>query len=136
MRMPSSRMKAVKGSTAMAPNKKWPSRWWFWSPVVGVNLYVLTLYLFFRLPFGKLNLPIWRVLGVPAWVFSELVGKPVMEALGPEVLEDPVTVWAIGLTLWQLAAVVLGLLCYGAVLLVYAIVPGEGGEGKQNDGSR
>ena len=78
---------------------------------------------------------IWRALVGPLELFSEFVLTPVVHALGPEVLEGPLTFYAIGLGLWEFCAAVLGLLCYGAVLLVYAIVPAESAGGKQGNGS-
>ena len=113
---------------AMASRHRWPSRWWFWGPVIGANLYLLALYLLPPFPFwGRPSVPlplfVYRVLIGPVDLFSEFVGRPVMDALGPEVFEDPLTTYAIGMALWELVAVVLGLACYGAVLLVCAIVP-------------
>ncbi len=116
----------------MAGRHRWPSRWWFWGHVIGANLYVLTLYLFF---WAGVQLPslVSRLLMGPCDLFFEFVGTPVLEALGPETF-GPLTEFAIGLALWELVAVALGLACYGAMLLVYAIVPGGPDSGDREGG--
>ena len=111
----------------MASRHKWPHRWWFWGPVIGANLYLLALYLYALVFLSGRSawLPslVYWVLEAPAVLIWEFVGGPVTDALGPEMFEDPLTDFAIGLVLWELSAAVLGLVCYYAVLLVYAIVP-------------
>ncbi len=123
----------------MPRDDRWPSKWWFWGLLIGSNAYLLLL-MFVPAVIRRagLSLPsgVWSVLLAPARLFSEFVGEPVMEALELEALEAPLLSLGVGLALWELAAVVLALVCYGAAALVYAIVPGESGKGKgPGDGS-
>ena len=111
----------------MASRHRWPSRWWFWGPVIGANLYQLALSVLPQILY-RARAPEWvilfafRVLVAPVNLFGKFVAGPVMEVLGQETF-GPLTDFAIGLALWEILAAVLGLVCYGAVLLVYAIVP-------------
>lgn len=107
----------------MASRRRWPSRWWWWVPFIGANLYLLALYPFFWGGYTRLPSLVSWMLVAPIGLFLEFVAGPAMDTLGPETF-GPLTTYAIGLALWELMAVVLGLACYCAVLLVHAIVPG------------
>jgi len=123
----------------MARANNSPSRWWFWGPVVGANLYLLALPLLGRILLRARGLGlvflVLRVLVVVFDLFMVFVRRALTHALGPPVRYEPLTGFAI-LVLWELAAVVLGMVCYGAALGFYALVSGERGQGEQRDGSR
>lgn len=59
-------------------------------------------------------------------VAEPMFGEPVLGA-------NQVVLWLLSaLGMWELAGILLGLVCYGAALLVHAIVPDDG----QHRGSR
>ncbi len=119
----------------MARASKWPSKWWFWGVPALANLYLL---LTLAIPFAmaplsaRLRTYMWDVydtLVLPAQLFGERVVEPVLEAWHME-YNIALTI-TVGLGLWELAAVVVGVAVYGGALLVHAIVgePGREGEG-------
>ncbi len=115
----------------MGSRHRWPSRWWWWVPFIGANVYLPGLLLF------PGDWDFWHdvppLVRAPLVLFGEFVARPVIRALGPETL-GPLTGFAIFLALWELVAVVLGLVCYGAVLLLYAIVPDGPDSGERERG--
>jgi len=118
----------------MAREKRSPSRLWFWALPVLANAYLVLLLIFGFI--ARLLPPWWakqvaHVLLMPL-LLAEFVVEPVLEPLEPMSL--PVA-FAVGLGAWEALAFVMGLVCYGAVLLVYAIVPADSAEGKQGNGS-
>ncbi len=122
----------------MARGKKWPSKWWFWGPFLAVNLY-LFIGLFAPLSLcasgGPARRAILNFLYLPLRLVGDSFVDPIAEAL--DLFEENLAVYVGVLAAsYELAAVVLGLMCYGLVALVYAILSGEGGEGRQGDGSR
>ncbi len=117
----------------MASRNRWPSRWWFWGPVIGANLDLLAVYPFFWGRAGPPSLVSWMLV-LPFWLYVKFVGVHITDALGLEAYTEPVTTYAVVLALWELLAVVLGLACYGVVLLLYAIVPGRPDSGDRERG--
>ena len=113
----------------MRQRHQWPSRWWFWPVPVLANLHLLAILILLIGPFGSSVGGVLDVMYMPFEALSEL-------------FEPQSGIWSveqaalIALGMWELAAVVVGLLCYGGALLAHAIVPDEGGEGKHGDGSQ
>lgn len=133
----------------MPRTNDWPSKWWFCTPFLALNLYLfIGLFgpLFFPAsghPGGRavVNFLIERVF-VPMYLPLRLLVDRFVEPLGEALhfsthVGEDLALW-LGLLVasCELAAVVLGLVCYGGAWLVYAVTPAEGSEGKQGDGSR
>jgi len=82
-----------------------------------------------------LQLPAYLV-AAPAYWFMVTVERPLVVKWRGGVFGLPTdSDLLIGLGLWELAAMLTGLAVYGVASLLYAIIPVEGGEGKQGDGS-
>lgn len=79
--------------------------------------------------------PLWKVVDVlatPANLFGEWIAEPLLEAW--DVGHNMALTFTVGLGLWELAALLVGLAVYGGALLVHAIVgePGREGEGNSD----
>ncbi len=113
----------------MAQVSRWPSRWWFWGILILGNVYLVVPVVHLmsqdRGSFVGLISPevegVVRVLATPAFLFAKYVVMPVARDWQPWQGEAKLIV--IALTTWEVAAVVLGLVLYGAVALVHAILP-------------
>ena len=106
------------------------SKWWFWAFPALANAYVLLLTVLGLAGPSALPREV-EVITVPMQLFIGKVAEPM---LGKLVLgHDQIVLWLLSaLGIWELAAVLLGLACYGAALLVHIIVPDDG----QHQGSR
>lgn len=117
----------------MARTHEWPSKWWFWAFPAVANLYVALLVVLWIVS-DEVRLPLLRLVtefvAGPAVLFLVAIVKPVLGIRGLPSDSDLL----IGLGLWELAAVVVGMAVYGGALLVYAIVgePGREGEGNSD----
>lgn len=121
----------------MPRSDRWPSRWWFWAFPAVANLYVLLLVVPWIVA-DEVRLPLLRrvteFVAGPAVLFLVAIVKPVLgNWAGPWGLPDAPDL-LVGLGLWELAAVLMGLGAYGGALLVHAIVgePGREGEGNSH----
>ena len=116
----------------MARGDKWPSRWWFWAFPALANAYLLPLvmlaFLVSRFPSPLLDG--FEVIAVPFQFFLDNIVQPTFREWG---WFDP-TDLLLALGLWELAALLVGLVAYGGALLVHAIVgePGREGEGNSD----
>ena len=128
----------------MARGDKGPSKWWFWGfPAVGIAYLLIAIALYEVLgPAGFwASLPhivvtvagtIGELFLIPARLFAWRVADPLLGALQVEPLS--LAGWVLFLGLWELAAALLGMICYGVALLVYAIAPEPGGEREGDTG--
>ena len=112
----------------MAGSDRSPSAWWFWGFPGLANAYLLPLvmlaFLVARSPSPALDR--FEVIAVPFQFFLDNMVQPMLGEWG---WFDPADL-LLALAMWELAAVVLGLVCYGAAALVYAIVPSDSVEKK------
>ncbi len=133
----------------MARRNKWPSKWWFWSVPILANVYLaLAVAVFWAVRSGVFTgvftgrLRIFlhsaeRAFYVPGALFAGWLLDPLMEVFSVDVGSLSLAAGiAIFVGVWEVCAVAGGLVCYGAVLLVHAISPAEGDEGKQDHASR
>lgn len=132
----------------MARGDKWPSKWWFWSVPILANVYLALAFavfwavrsgVFTGVFTGRLRIFLHsaeRAFYVPGALFAGWLLDPLMEVFNVDVGSLSLAAgMAIFVGVWEVCAVAGGLLLYGGVALLYAIIPGEGGEGKQGDGS-
>ncbi len=133
----------------MPRGDKWPSRWWFWSVPILANVYLALAFAVFwavrsgaftGVFTGRLRIflhSVERAFYVPVGLFARWLLGPLMEVLNVDdgLLSLPGNL-AIFIGAWEVCAVAGGLVCYGAVALICAVVPGQGGKGNQGDGSR
>ena len=131
----------------MAREKRWPSKWWFWSVPILAHLYLALCFavfwalrrgVFARFFTGGLRSFLDRAARaslVPALLFNGRVLGPLVELLNVDVGSLKIAV-AIGMGVGELCAVVGGLLLYGGAALVSVMVQGErGGERGRTDGA-
>ena len=104
----------------MAREKRWPSRWWFWSVPILANVYlVLVCAVFWAVRSGvftgvftgRLRTFLHRAVAaffLPAFFFIENAVEPLFKAtdLGPG---DELLAITLAVALWELAAVAVGL---------------------------
>ena len=117
----------------MSSNGSKPSKWWFWGGVALWNGYLLALEVvsFCMAVFTGGHLQPMPLFTTPAEFFSYLC-RPLWELFFPAATETFPAAFLLSILLWELGAMVLGLACYGAVLLVYTLFPhGQGKDGQQ-----
>ena len=123
----------------MPRSDRLPSKWWFWVfPAVGagyiaVGVALLALASFLPGLAGECTLYAGVHVGSVVYAFGDWL-DPVLEIFNPD--DDFNIDAAITLVIWMLAAMLLGAVCYGAALIVYAVLPGEGPGGEQSDASQ
>ena len=122
----------------MTQGDRWPSKRWFWIPFLALNLY-LFIGLFDPLSLyasgGPARESILNFLYLPLRLVGDSFVDPIAEALD---LDEGNLAFYVGVlaACYELAAAAAALVFYGGAVVVYAVVAGEGNEGKQDDGSR
>ncbi len=133
----------------MARGDRWPSKWWFWSVPILANVYLALFFavfwavrsgVFTGVFTGRLRIFLHgaeRVFYVPGALFARWPFDPLMEVFNVDVGSLSLAAWlALFVGVWEVCAVAGGLVCYGAVALVDAVVPGQRGQGDQGHASR
>jgi len=120
----------------MPRSDRLPSRWWFWCIPALANAYVLLtimVCLIEELCSLRFLHVVADVLQEPGVLFVDNVARPTFGDWGasPDLSDILLT-----LGLWESCAVVLGMVCYGGALIVYAGFPAGGAGGEQSDASQ